>query len=95
VTGVQTCALPIFPEIEQVITAGCLAHTVLLGLQATGFGAMWRTGPAAYDAALKEGLGLRAEDHIVGFVYVGTPANEPPALPRPSTKDFVTRWSPG
>ena len=87
-------AHPKVPEIEQVITAGCLAHTVLLGLQAAGYGAMWRTGPAAYDAALKEGLGLRAEDHIVGFVYVGTPASEPAALPRPSTKDFVIRWSP-
>jgi nitroreductase len=83
------------PEIEQIITAGCLAHALLLGLQAAGFGAMWRTGPAAYDAALKEGLGLRAEDHIVGFVYVGTPAGEPPALPRPSTEDFVSRWTPG
>jgi nitroreductase len=88
-------AHPKVPEIEQVITAGCLAHTVLVGLQSAGFGAMWRTGPAAYDAAVKEGLGLRAADHIVGFVYVGTPASQPPALPRPSTKDFVTRWSPG
>jgi nitroreductase len=87
-------AHPKVPEIEQVITAGCLAHTILLGLQAEGFGAMWRTGPAAYDPGVKEGLGLRAEDHIVGFVYVDTPAGEPPALPRPSTKDYVTRWSP-
>ena len=74
---------PKVPEIEQVITAGCLAHTVLLGLQAAGYGAMWRTGPAAYDTALKKGLGLRAEDHIVGFVYVGTPASEPPPAPAP------------
>jgi nitroreductase len=86
-------AHPKVPEIEQVITAGCLAHTVLLGLQAAGYGAMWRTGPAAYDDALKTDLGLRPGDHIVGFLYVGTPASEPPALPRPSTNDFVSRWS--
>ena len=85
---------PKVPEIEQVITAGCIAHAVLIGLQAEGFGAMWRTGPAAYDAGVKEGLGLRPEDHLVGFVYVGTPASEPPAMPRPSTADHVSRWSP-
>ncbi len=86
---------PKVPEIEQMLTAGCVAHAILIGLQAEGFGAMWRTGGSAYDPTVKEGLGLRAEDHIVGFLYVGTPASEPPAMPRPSTKDHVARWSPG
>lgn len=88
-------ASPKVPEVEQVITAGCIAHAILIGLQAEGYGAMWRTGGAAYDTGVKEGLGLRAEDHLVGFLYVGSLASEPPALPRPSTKDHVVRWSPG
>ena len=85
---------PKVPEIEQVLTAGCVAHAILIGLQAEGFGAMWRTGGPAYDAGVKVGLGLRAEDHIVGFLYVGTVASEPPALPRPSLADHVLRWTP-
>lgn len=87
-------ASPKVPEIEQILTAGCIAHGILIGLQAAGFGAMWRTGGPAYDAGVKEGLGLRAEDHIVGFLYVGTPSSEPPSLPRPSTQDHVVRWTP-
>lgn len=84
---------PKVPEIEQVISAGCVAHTILVGLQAEGFGAMWRTGAAAYDPELRRALGLAPTDHVVGFLYVGTPAAEPPAQHRPTTNDHVVRWS--
>jgi hypothetical protein len=33
---------------------------------------MWKTGAAAYDAAVKAAVGLRAEDHIVGIMHLGT-----------------------
>lgn len=83
---------PKVPEIEQVLSTGCVVHALLLGLQASGFAGMWRTGPAAYDPALKQALGLRAEDHLVGFLYVGTPDGPPPAVTRPESADFLTRW---
>lgn len=86
---------PKVPEIEQVITAGCVAHTILVALQAEGYGAMWRTGPAAYDGELKVGLGLAPTDHVIGFLYVGTPSAEPPSLARPRLDDHVERWSGG
>ncbi len=83
---------PKAPEIEQVLSAGAVAHGILLGLQARGFAGMWRTGAPAYDARVKEALGLRAEDHIVAFVYAGTPSVEAPNVPRPSVDDIVERW---
>ncbi len=83
---------PKVPEIEQVLSTGCVVHALLIGLQAEGFGGMWRTGPAAYDPELKTGLGLRAEDHLVGFLYVGTPDGPPPELARPEVTSFVSRW---
>lgn len=85
-------ASPKAPEVEQLLAAGCVAHTLLLALQAEGFGAIWRTGEPCYDTVVKEGLGLRAEDHLVGFLYVGTPSEEPPASPRPSLATHVRRW---
>ena len=83
---------PKAPEIEQVLSAGAVAHGILLGLHANGYAGMWRTGAPAYDPVVKEALGLRAADHIVGFVYVGTPTVEAPEIERPKTADHVVRW---
>lgn len=62
------------PEIEQMLSVGAAVENLLLALHAKGFGAMWRTGDAVYDQGVKLALGLSANDHIVGLVYVGTPA---------------------
>jgi nitroreductase len=83
---------PKAPEIEQVLSAGAVAHGILLGLQARGFAGMWRTGGAAYDARTKEALGLRAADQIVAFIYAGTPTVAAPPIKRPAVGDHVERW---
>lgn len=84
---------PKAPEIEQVLSAGAVAHGIVLGLQARGFAGMWRTGAAAYSSKMKSALGLAAEDHIVGFIYAGTPTVPAPSMARPSTSDFVAEWT--
>jgi len=80
------------PEVEQIISAGAAAEHIMLAAQALGYGAMWRTGEPAYDARVKEGLGLRPADAIVGIIYVGTPGMAPRESPRPELAEFVTRW---
>ncbi|HEX5459118.1 MAG TPA: nitroreductase [Steroidobacteraceae bacterium] len=69
------------PPIEQVLAAGAAAQNIMLAAPALGFGAMWKTGDAAYDDTVKVALGLAAADAIVGFLYLGTaPADAvPPA----------------
>jgi hypothetical protein len=37
-----------------------------------GYGVMWKTGAAAYDAGVKATIGLNALDHIVGIMHLGT-----------------------
>jgi nitroreductase len=86
-------AHPKAPPIEQVLSAGTAAHAILLALQARGFAGFWRTGPAAYDAGVKQALGLRALDAIVGFIYAGTPRVPTPAWPRPELAQHVHEWS--
>jgi nitroreductase len=81
------------PEIEQVLAVGAAAQNIMLAAYAMGFGAMWRTGDMAYDASVKTGLGLEEADAIVGFLYLGTPAGDPPPADRPVPERFVTEWT--
>ncbi|MBV9345882.1 MAG: nitroreductase family protein [Gammaproteobacteria bacterium] len=60
------------PRLEQELSAACAAHAIMLAAVALGFNAMWKTGGAAYDAQVKEALGLAAEDALIGFIYLGT-----------------------
>lgn len=81
------------PAIEQILSAGAAAQNVMLAASALGFGAMWKTGGAAYDEAVKLALGLAASDTIVGFLYVGTvPAAAVPAPARTEWRDRVSYW---
>lgn len=60
------------PWEEQVASAAAAAQNALLAATALGYGSMWRTGDPAYDDRVKAALGLRPEDAIVGFLYLGT-----------------------
>lgn len=79
------------PEVEQLLAAGAAAENVMLAAHALGFGAMWRTGDAAYDDRIKAALGLEPGDAIVGFLYLGTP--KAPAPPRPRPESLAFEWS--
>jgi nitroreductase len=78
------------PEIEQVLSAGAAAQNIMLAAYAQGFGAMWRTGDAAYDDGVKTALGLQPSDKIVGFIYLGSSDGASSPAARPASKDFVT-----
>jgi nitroreductase len=81
------------PEIEQMLSAGCVMYGLHLALAARGFGSVWKTGAPVYDPFVRERLGLAATDQIIGFLYVGTPAETPPDVKRPEPKDFVVEWT--
>jgi nitroreductase len=82
------------PVIEQIIAGGAAAQNVLVAAHALGFGGMWRTGDSAYDDRVKDALGLKPEDAIIGYLYLGTPAGRvliPPDEPDPAS--FVREWT--
>jgi nitroreductase len=81
------------PAIEQIIAAGAAAQNILVAAHAQGFGGFWRTGPAAYDNGVKAALGLDAQDSIVGFLYLGTPAVAAPPVAPPDLAEIVTEWT--
>ena len=82
------------PAVEQLLAAGAAAQNMMLAATALGFGAMWKTGDAAYDDTVKVALGLAAADAIVGFLYLGTaPADSVPPPARTPWQDRVSYWS--
>jgi len=60
------------PEIEQVVATSAAAENLFLAAHDLGYGVMWKTGAAAYDGDVKDVLGMRSEDHIIGIMHVGT-----------------------
>lgn len=78
----KTQAHPKVPVLEQQIAAGCATMAMQQAAFALGLGAVWRTGDFAFDANVNAALGLKADDQIVGFLYIGTPAVAAPKKPQ-------------
>lgn len=83
---------PKVPREEQVLSAGCAVHGMQLAAQALGFGAIWRTGDLAHHPHVLAGLGLGADERIVGFLYIGSFEGERRSPPVLATADFVSDW---
>lgn len=58
------------PKREQLITAGCAAHSVLLAAYALGVGAVWRTGELSYSPIVAKGLGLEADEEVIALSLI-------------------------
>lgn len=82
------------PEQERLMTAGCSALVLLQAAQAAGFGGCWLTGWAAYDRGVAQILGLAADEHVAGFVHLGTPKVPVPERERPDPAALLTQWHP-
>lgn len=85
---------PKVPEVEQILSAGCVCFALLQAAQALGFGAQWLTGWAAYDEAVKTRLGLHPHESITGFIHIGTPKEATPERERPSVDAHFSTWIP-
>ena len=80
------------PIIEQILSGGCAAHSIMLAAFAQGLGALWRTGEAAYDNEVKSALGIEPDDVIIGFIYVGTGMGGPLVRSRRASEEFAHYW---
>ena len=84
-------AEPKIIEIENVSAAAAACQNILLAAHALGLGAKWKTGEWARDVKVKEFLGFAADQHIVGFIYIGYPDVMPEPYTRIGFEDRV-RW---
>jgi nitroreductase len=80
------------PEWEQILSAGAACFSLCLAANAMGYGTSWLTEWIAYSPRVRTALRLADNERIVGFVYVGTPAEPPEERDRPALADIVSRW---
>ncbi|WP_119394161.1 nitroreductase family protein [Salinibius halmophilus] len=60
------------PQWEQVATTCVALAYSQLTAESLGFGTIWRTGAMADSDAVRELLKLKANEKIVGFLYIGS-----------------------
>lgn len=88
--GVDKPSLPKVLEVENLAAVAAACQNLLLAATALGLGAKWRTGAAALDPRVKEWLGLEADQHLLGMIYIGYPASEPQPANRPGFEEHTT-----
>ena len=82
------------PAVEQLLSAGCVAHNLLLGAHASGYGAQWLTSWAAYDPEAAILLHLDEHEQVIGFIHMGTPQVDVPDRDRPALAGLLSTWTP-
>lgn len=83
------------PEDERVLAVGAAVTNMLNAVHMLGLSAYWSTGIGTYLAGVGDTLGFDALDYrFMGYLSVGTPINEIPAVRRPDYHPFVTEWTP-
>ena len=82
------------PEIEQMLSGGCVCFSLLQAAQALGFGAQWLTGWAAYDPQITALLGLGEYERLIGFIHIGSVLEVVSDRERPDPHDLLSDWNP-
>ncbi|GHO93001.1 nitroreductase [Reticulibacter mediterranei] len=77
--------------IECVEAAGAAVQNMMLAAEEIGLATVWRTGDTAYDPMVKRWFGLKKDDLIVAFLYVGYPMTARP-MRIPTHFSVKTTW---
>ncbi len=88
--GVHHPGLEKVLDIENVVAVSAAIQNMLLVLQPLGLAGMIRTGDPALDPHVKEFLGLKPDQHLLGFIYIGYPTEEHKPVERPAFEDRTT-----
>jgi nitroreductase len=83
---------PKVPPWEQELSAGASAMNIVTAATALGYGACWLTGWFAFDREVLDGLGLKPDEKIAGFIHIGKVAKPNEERPRPALSEIVTRF---
>ncbi len=83
---------PKVPEIEQQLTAAAAVQNMINAAYALDIGAYWRTGALAYNPIVKQGLGLKSNESIVGYLYLGQPCSDARQLRDKDLEVKVQTW---
>lgn len=80
------------PVWEQQLSSGAVCQTILIAAHSMGFVANWITDWCAYHPMVLERIGLKPNERIAGFVYIGQPVKPLEDRPRPDIDALTTRF---
>jgi nitroreductase len=83
---------PKVPAFEQELSAGASVMNIVTAATALGYGACWLTGWFSFDRDVLDGLGLKPDEKLAGFVHIGKPTKPSEDRPRPVLSEIVTRF---
>tara|TARA_B100000989_G_C19346406_1_gene387187 strand:- start:136 stop:687 length:552 start_codon:yes stop_codon:yes gene_type:complete len=81
---------PKVPEIEQKLSTATAAQNIMLALNAMKYSCMWRTGKLAFNKSVQKSIGLKDNQEILGYIYVGTETGKKKRIPSLDIDQFVT-----
>jgi nitroreductase len=76
-------------EAEQLACAGAAMQSVLLAAFGLGYGAIILSGSRCHDAGVRAAFGLQPQDHLLGFISIGTIVDTPLQSTRPQLAEMV------
>ena len=78
------------PSAERILSAGCAVQNMLLMATSMSFGSALTSGKAMQSSGLRALFSLRACEHAVCFISIGTPDRHKPVRQRPEPSRFVS-----
>lgn len=81
------------PAWEQQLSAGAFTMNLLHAAHVRGFVGGWITGWPAYNDDVRDHFGTENE-HIAGFIYLGTAGKPLEERARPTLADVYSKWTP-
>ena len=78
------------PEFEQMLSCGAVCMNLLNAATSLGYAAQWLSEWPAYNNNVKRALGVAEDQHIVGFIYVGSATEPPSERVRPTVETVVS-----
>ncbi|WP_298709259.1 nitroreductase [Chitinophaga sp.] len=85
-------ANPKIPEIEEVAATACAVENLWLAATAQNIAVYWGSGGMTYTPAMQDYLGLRDEDKVLGFLYLGYTEEAPRTGRRLKPLEEKVKW---
>ncbi len=82
------------PVWEQELSAGALCYNLLLAANASGWAGVWLSEWITFNKEVDALLGLKENERLAGFIYIGTATSKPQERIRPDLSGLVSAWSP-
>lgn len=87
--GMKRTTTKRIPEIEDIEAVACAVQNIYLSVTAYELGGYWTTGGVTYMEQAKAYFGLKDEDKLLGFYYIGHIGVPSPATKRTPIEEKV------